>query len=127
MSDNKKVKCDYCGADTPQDKITKRDCFNFCGFCVEELKDAKETRWNAETSPERIQGTICEDGTGRTVAVAYDRKDAPLIAAAPAMLEVVEWVYKHWGIVPRAIEDKASDIINDLREEMKRNGNEWED
>jgi hypothetical protein len=42
------------------------------------------------------------------------------------MLEVVEWVYKHWGIVPRAIEDKASDIINDLREEMKRN-DEWED
>ena len=119
------VKCDYCGADTPQDKIIRKDYFNSCGFCVEELKDTKKTRWSAETSFDRVQGTICDDDTGRTVAVAYDRKDAPLIAAAPAMLEVVEWVYTHWGVVPRAIERKASDIIIALREEEKRN--EWED
>ena len=125
-NDNTKT-CDYCGADTPQDKITKQDYFNFCGYCVEEMGNAKETRWSAETSPDRIQGTICEDDTGRTVAVAYERKDAALLAAAPAMLEVVKWLCNHWGVVPRAIQRKASDVINDLQEAAERNGDEWED
>jgi hypothetical protein len=31
------------------------------------------------------QGTVTDDDTGRTVAVAYDVKDAPLLAAAPEM------------------------------------------
>ena len=96
------VKCDYCGADTPQDKIIRKDYFNFCGFCVEELKDAKKTRWSPETY-------------------------LALTAAAPAMLEVVRWVDKHWDQIPRIIRGKATNIINDLREEAKRNGDEWED
>ena len=121
------VKCDYCGANTPQDKITHRERYNLCGYCVEEMENAKETRWSAETGPDGVQGTICEDDTGRTVAVAYDRKDAALLAAAPAMLEVVKWLCDHWGVVPRAIQRKASDIINDLREEAERNGDTWED
>ena len=33
------------------------------------------------------QGIIAEEETGRNVAVAYDEKDAPLLAAAPALLE----------------------------------------
>ena len=121
------VKCDYCGADTPQDKIIRKDYFNFCGYCVEEMGNAKETRWSAKTDLDGVQGTICEDGTGRTVAVAYERKDAALIAAAPAMLEVVRWVYKHWGVVPRAIRRKAGDIVADLRVAADRDGEEWED
>ena len=127
MSDNTTVKCDYCGANTPKDKIIRKDYFNICGFCVEEMGNAKETRWSAETSPDRIQATICEDGTGRTVAVAYDRKDAALIAAAPAMLEVVKWADKHWGLIPRAIQRKASDVIATLQEAAERNGDTWED
>ena len=31
------------------------------------------------------QGLIAEEGTGRTVAVAYAERDAPLIAAAPRL------------------------------------------
>ena len=32
------------------------------------------------------QGTVIEEDTGRTVAVAYDEKDAALLAAAPELL-----------------------------------------
>ena len=33
------------------------------------------------------QGLIIEEETGRNVAVVYDKKDAPLLAAAPDLLE----------------------------------------
>jgi len=33
------------------------------------------------------QGLIIEEGTGKNIAVSYDKGDAPLIAAAPDMLE----------------------------------------
>lgn len=36
------------------------------------------------------QGLIIEEGRGRNVAVAYDKRDAPLIAAAPAMLAALQ-------------------------------------
>jgi hypothetical protein len=36
------------------------------------------------------QGLIIDEDTGRNVAVAYDKADAPLIAAAPALLEALE-------------------------------------
>lgn len=36
------------------------------------------------------QGLVIEENTGRTVAVAYDKADAPLIAAAPELLEAVK-------------------------------------
>ena len=35
------------------------------------------------------QGLVIED-TGRTVAVCYDEKDAPLIASAPELVEALE-------------------------------------
>ena len=36
------------------------------------------------------QGLIIEEQTGRTVAVSYDNKDAPLLAAAPEMLATLQ-------------------------------------
>jgi hypothetical protein len=36
------------------------------------------------------QGLIIEEQTGRTVAVSYDGKDAPLLAAAPEMLATLQ-------------------------------------
>ena len=39
------------------------------------------------------QGLIIEEGRGRNVAVAYDKRDAPLIAAAPAMLAALQLIY----------------------------------
>lgn len=40
---------------------------------------------------------IMDDETGRTVAVAYDGHDAPLIAAAPALLMAAERVLECWA------------------------------
>ena len=42
------------------------------------------------TSNTDTQGLIIDECTGRTVAVSYDKKDAPLIAAAPDLLEAAE-------------------------------------
>lgn len=102
MSDNKKVKCDYCGIDTPQDKIFPWNQYSLCHYCFREgLEGEKETRWSPETY-------------------------LALAAASPAMLEVVRWVDKHWDQIPRIILDKATNIINALQEAAERNGDEWE-
>ncbi len=37
------------------------------------------------------QGIICDEDTGRTVAVVYDDKDMALLAAAPALLAALEY------------------------------------
>jgi hypothetical protein len=56
--------------------------------------DAAGYRWYA-TKGSMGQGLVIEEHTGRNVAVAYDEKDTPLIAASPDMLEacreVVAW------------------------------------
>ena len=49
--------------------------------------------WYAKKSGNDTQGIVVEEETGRTVAVAYDRKDTALLAAAPEMLELLEEVY----------------------------------
>ena len=36
------------------------------------------------------QGIVIEEGTGRNVAVAYDEKDTPLLAAAPELLKALK-------------------------------------
>lgn len=35
------------------------------------------------------QGLVIEETTGRDVAVTYDKKDAPLVAAAPRLVETL--------------------------------------
>lgn len=40
------------------------------------------------------QGLIVDDETGRNVAVAYDKADAPLLAAAPALLSALRRAYE---------------------------------
>lgn len=39
-----------------------------------------------EASTGNHQGLVVEEKTGRNIAVAYDKADAPLIAAAPELL-----------------------------------------
>lgn len=39
--------------------------------------------WYSNTKPDALQGLIYEESTGKNLAVSYDPKDAPLIAAAP--------------------------------------------
>lgn len=36
------------------------------------------------------QGLVVEEGTGRDVAVCYDKADAPLVAAAPELLAALQ-------------------------------------
>ena len=36
------------------------------------------------------QGLIIENGTGKNIAVTYDKADAPLIAAAPELLNTLK-------------------------------------
>lgn len=36
------------------------------------------------------QGLVCEEVTGNTIAVTYDAKHAPLLAAAPELLDSLE-------------------------------------
>jgi hypothetical protein len=36
------------------------------------------------------QGLIIDEATGRNVAVAYDGKDAQLLAAAPQLLDAIQ-------------------------------------
>ena len=40
--------------------------------------------------PPHDQGLIIDEATGRNVAVCYDSKDGPLIAAAPDLREALE-------------------------------------
>lgn len=54
------------------------------------------TWYTAETG--NHQGLVIEEATGRNVAVAYDKADAPLIAAAAAMLaELQRLVAANYG------------------------------
>lgn len=46
-------------------------------------------------NPGNHQGLIIEEGTGRNVAIAYDKADAPFLAAAPELLEALEGLLAH--------------------------------
>lgn len=58
------------------------------------------------------QGLIVEEGTGRSVAVSYDKADAPLIAAAPEMLaalkELSSLVWTHGLLIDATPATKAA-------------------
>lgn len=43
-------------------------------------------RWYAKKAGNDHQGLVIDEATGRTVAVAYDRADMELLAAAPELL-----------------------------------------
>jgi hypothetical protein len=49
----------------------------------------KDTQWYAAKTGNH-QGLVIEEGTGRSVAVAYDKSDAPLLAAAPKLLSALQ-------------------------------------
>ena len=50
-----------------------------------------ETRtWYSSETGCANQALIIDEATGRSVAVAYDAEDAPLLASAPTMLSVID-------------------------------------
>ena len=46
--------------------------------------------WYAANMGNDSQGLIVDEKTGANIAIAYDRKHAPLLAAAPAMYEALQ-------------------------------------
>ena len=66
------------------------------------------------------QGTVNEEDTGRTVALAYDEKDAALLAAAPALLaalidmeaDMMEAMRRHGGLVGSVRQGTLGNAIN---------------
>jgi type VI protein secretion system component VasF len=72
------------------------------------------------------QGLIIDEADGRNVAVAYDKADAPLIAAAPALLfalqELLDYVRDNsaaTGYRRRSSFRQAEEAINQAKEEPK--------
>lgn len=65
------------------------------------------------------QGTVIEEETGRTVAVSYDEKDAPLLAAGPALFEAAQAVVEAWATGELAACVRELDLILcDIRREV---------
>lgn len=56
------------------------------------------------------QGLIIDEADGRNVAVAYDKKDAPLLAAAPTMLEAMKARQKYEHGSDDLTEDEVLDM-----------------
>ena len=78
--------------------------------------------WHAANAAGDHQGLVISDVDGRNVAVTYDVKDAPLVAAAPAMLKALRGVIHHNDAtkplyqLPKSLIRQIEDAIQDLQE-----------
>lgn len=63
------------------------------------------------------QGIVAEETSGRTVAVAYDEKDADLLAAAPDLLEVCEDLLDSFSEIPWELSSKIWAAVRKARGE----------
>ncbi len=55
------------------------------------------------------QGLVIDEADGRNVAVVYDKKDAPLIAAAPALLAALRGLLAHAEYLERCLHSNCRD------------------
>lgn len=46
--------------------------------------------WYTSSKKGDLQGLVIEEGTGANIAVTYKVEDAPVVAAAPELLEIVK-------------------------------------
>lgn len=65
------------------------------------------------------QGLICQEETGKSIAVTYDTRDRALVAAAPEMYEALKEVvgdYKHLAFPEddETVNQWRSNILNKL-------------
>lgn len=75
------------------------------------------TWYTAKTSGD--QGLIIEEETGRNVAVVYDKKDAPLLAAAPELLQAVKEILDY-GVWIARCKDPDCGVCSQLRSAERR-------
>jgi len=47
-------------------------------------------KWYTTSKVDAVQGLICDEETGATIAVCYDAKHAQLIASAPKLFEALK-------------------------------------
>ena len=65
------------------------------------------TTWYGKTSAGDHQGLVISEETGANIAVAYDKKDTDMLAAAPDLLTAID------GLL-----DAISDLSDEAREEF---------
>ena len=63
------------------------------------------------------QSAVIDEQTGRTVAVVYDAKDAPLLAAAPALRDALQRLADAAYSLIHA-ENVAPDLMDELKQAM---------
>ena len=62
--------------------------------------------WYAANMGNDFQGLVVEEQTGKTIAVAYDKRDVHILAAAPAMYEALKELVTY---LQDHVEDEALD------------------
>jgi len=63
-----------------------------------ETTQARHT-WYATRANSNGHGFVIEEATGRDVALVYDSTDAPVLAAAPELLEALKALFEHCEMV----------------------------
>ena len=57
-------------------------------------------KWYAKKAGNEMQGLVIDEANGHTIAVAYDRDDMHLLAAAPSLLSALELFLAAYDIGP---------------------------
>ena len=81
-----------------------------------ETNTPKQWYKSGKTVEPHYQGLVCEEGTGKTIAVTYDDKGgrkARLVAAAPDLFALVEWAKQARG-TGEQWEERARAIISEV-------------
>lgn len=80
--------------------------------------------WYAANMGNDSQGLIVDEKTGANIAVAYDRKHAPLLAAAPAMYEALQEARDYIRQLVDSKEDEAIDNLTNNGEDVEERLNQ---
>jgi hypothetical protein len=76
-------------------------------------------KWYTNSKADDVQGLICDEETGKTIAVCYDAKYAQLIASAPNLLEALK--KSEMRI------EQLCDLVNMYKKEVMVKVGDWAD
>ena len=92
-SEHNTTTCFDCGNDyRDRDMMPLPDEGELCAACWDKRENTKHTPgpWYAANCGNDEQGLIVSETSDSSIAVAYDKRDAALIAAAPDLLAALE-------------------------------------